>query len=80
MVGYPGYESYIASFAGSSDAPCMLDDGYGVLFGYHAGKDDLFVIDQSGQVFYYLDVGERPLSTGANRTELDGVVRGLLGG
>jgi hypothetical protein len=78
VVGYPGSDDSIPAFANGSEAPCLPDEGYAVYFSFDAGKDDLYVVDQSGNLVFYSDLGVKPLYSAANRDEVDTVVRGLL--
>lgn len=81
-IGYPGTGSDAAGFGANSQSSCFAEDAGitdGVWQAFTAKKDDIFVIDQSGLIVHVLPLPTAPLSTQANRDQLDQWVRALVG-
>ena len=80
VIGYPGTGSDAASFGANSQSSCFAEEtGGGTVWqSFNANKDDLFVVDQSGNIVQMLPIALQPLSTQANREQLDQWVRALV--
>jgi hypothetical protein len=86
VVGYWGAtEAQIIDFVYSyyvADKPareaCMVDDNGAVNSAYGATKDDLWVIDKTGNVVFYSNAGVHLFSNEPYRTQIDTAVRAAL--
>ncbi len=80
-VGYSGTESYLEDYVQTSTASCFVDDynpEKSAFFAFDAQKDDLFLVNPSGNIEHKTDLSNYPLDEGNNRSELESKIRSLL--